>query len=209
MGKYEPLSDFLRQQAADEVSLSFEQIEQIIGNALPASAHEHRAWWSNNSTNSVMTRAWIDAGFRSEQVDMNARKLVFRRIRKQQSTNQRGLPNTSSATAHADHPIIGCMKGTLRIAPGVDLTDRRSQSGDSLLGVVENSDAVATGYVCGYLAGERRVDKRRKSVSIARGATSKRFDIHIADHSTRDWPLGCSWSIEPHDIATTLVRPFT
>ncbi|MGH8513738.1 MAG: DUF7662 domain-containing protein [Gammaproteobacteria bacterium] len=115
MGKYEPLSNFLRKQTANEVKVSFEQIERIIGDKLPASAHEHRAWWSNNPNNSVMTKAWIEAGFRSEQVDMDGRKLVFRRVRGQGSSMTDSKPEGA-------HPLIGWMKGTVRVSPGVDLT---------------------------------------------------------------------------------------
>jgi hypothetical protein len=115
VGKYEPLGEFLRKQTANEIRMTFEQIERIIGRKLPASAHEHRAWWSNNPKNSVMTKAWIEEGFRSEQVDMDGRKLMFRRVGKPP-----GLPDLGPT---ADHPIIGCMKGTVRIAPGVDLTE--------------------------------------------------------------------------------------
>jgi hypothetical protein len=114
VGKYEPLSKFLRNQASDEVKVSFEQIERIIGDKLPASANEHRAWWSNNPNNSVMTKAWIEAGFRSEQVDMEGRKLVFRRMGGQR-------PPESKPTG--PHPLIGWMKGTVRVAPGVDLAE--------------------------------------------------------------------------------------
>lgn len=122
MGKYEPLSNFLRKQSTNEVRVSFEQIERIIGDKLPASAHEHRAWWSNNPNNSVMTKAWIDAGFRSEQVDMEGHKLVFRRVRKSENS-EIGLTTFSSSGEPADHPIVGCMKGTVQVAPGIDLTE--------------------------------------------------------------------------------------
>ena len=118
MGKYEPLSEFLRKQAANEVRVSFEQIERIIGAKLPASAHEHRAWWSNNPNNSVMTRAWLDAGFRSEQVDMARRKLTFRKVAPTASTTADNRPAMSTR-----HPLYGWMKGTVTIAPGVDLTE--------------------------------------------------------------------------------------
>lgn len=116
MGKYEPLSSFLRKQTANEVQVTFEQIERIIGDKLPASAHEHRAWWSNNPNNSVMTKAWIEAGFRSEQVDMDNRKLVFRRVRGR-------APAAAGSDRSGSHPLIGWMKGTVRAAPGVDLTE--------------------------------------------------------------------------------------
>jgi hypothetical protein len=98
------------------VKISFDQIERIIGDKLPASAHEHRAWWSNNPNNSVMTKAWIEAGFRSEQVDMEGRNLVFRRVRGQ------GSP-TMESKSNGPHPLIGWMKGTVRVAPGVDLAE--------------------------------------------------------------------------------------
>jgi len=118
MGKYEPLSDYLRRQRSDQIALTFGEIEQIVGLKLPQSAKEYRAWWSNNPSNSVMTKAWLDAGFESEQVDMESRKLVFRRVRK-------SLPvaraNSLSSNDSARHPLIGALKGTIWIAPGTDL----------------------------------------------------------------------------------------
>ncbi|WP_156029605.1 hypothetical protein [Ancylobacter sp. FA202] len=101
--------------------MSFEDIERIVGARLPQSAFNHRAWWSNNPTNSVMTKAWLAAGFRSEEVDMTARKLVF----------SRHLPNASSggatrvAPASTGSPLAGLfggLKGTVHIEPGTDLT---------------------------------------------------------------------------------------
>src|SRR5437762_2471901 len=114
MSKYEPLSQFLRTQSADEIRMTFAQIERVIGEKLPPSAQHHRSWWSNNPNNSVMTKAWLEAGFRSEQVDMEGRKLVFRRTHR----------NTQQQTSvHSGrHPLIGAMKGTIWIAPDTDLT---------------------------------------------------------------------------------------
>ncbi len=118
MGKYEPLSQFLRKQSADEVPMSFAQIERIIGAKLPPKAQHHRAWWSNNPSNNVLTKAWLDAGFRSEQVDMEGRKLVFRKIAPAGSeANVDDRPAVSKR-----HPLFGAMKGLITIAPGTDLT---------------------------------------------------------------------------------------
>lgn len=125
MTKYEPLTQFLRRQPRDEVRMTFGDIEKVIGDKLPSSAAHHRAWWSNNPSNSVMTKAWLAAGFKSEQVDIEGRKLVFRRMSpkggqaprpEQESTTQ------DQAMPGKRHPFIGWMKGTLRIAPGTDLT---------------------------------------------------------------------------------------
>ena len=81
MSKYSALGDYLKGQPRDAVPMTFGEIEKIVGAKLPASAHKHRPWWSNNPDNSVMTKVWLDAGFQSEQVDIATRKLVFRRVR--------------------------------------------------------------------------------------------------------------------------------
>ena len=74
MGKYSALGDYLRAQTRSEVPMTFAQIERVIGAKLPQS-HKYRAWWSNNAFNSVMTKTWLEAGYRTERVDMAGRKL--------------------------------------------------------------------------------------------------------------------------------------
>jgi hypothetical protein len=118
--KYDPLTDFLRRQTHSVVRMSFDEIERVIGAKLPPSARQHRAWWSNNAENNVMTKAWKDAGFESEDVDMKARRVAFRRVRSEPSRHI-GAPSADITTADR-HPLIGWMKGTLTIAEGVDLT---------------------------------------------------------------------------------------
>jgi hypothetical protein len=120
MGKYEPLTEFLRRQSGEVVRMSFAQIERIIGGKLPASAKQYRGWWSNNPNNSVMTKAWLDAGFQSEQVDMSEGNLTFRKIGKADRRRDQSVAKKLAAAKR--HPLIGCMKGTIWIAPGTDLT---------------------------------------------------------------------------------------
>jgi len=124
LAKYAALGEFLRKQVGSQIPMTFERIEKITGGKLPPSASRHRAWWSNNPDNSVMTKVWLDAGFQSEQVDMEGRRLVFRRIAprgpkvlESDTSNGAGPPATSNR-----HPLFGWLKGTVRIAPGVDLT---------------------------------------------------------------------------------------
>jgi hypothetical protein len=120
MGKYEPLTEFLRKQRMEQVAMTFAEIERVVGFKLPQSARQHRAWWSNNPSNSVMTKAWLDAGFHSEQVDMAGRKLVFSRS----SPGPTGGKGRGSAgpAAPAGRSLYGWLEGTVRVAPGVDLT---------------------------------------------------------------------------------------
>ena len=122
MGKYEPLTEFLRNQS-DEVEMTFSEIERIIGAKLPPSARYHRAWWSNNEQNSAMTRAWVAAEFRSARVDMKAGKLLFRRAHPKGRLNEADQVRAEKRYARSTrHPLIGAMKGTVWIAPGTDLT---------------------------------------------------------------------------------------
>jgi hypothetical protein len=113
MSKYESLAQFLKSQREERVPMTFAEIERVTGTTLPPSAHKHRPWWSNNGANSALTRVWLDAGYKSEQVDMAARRLVFRRI---------GKPTEPLRQNGGNHPLIGALKGLLRIAEETDLT---------------------------------------------------------------------------------------
>jgi hypothetical protein len=79
MGKYDAFSRYLAQQAGSALPMTFDEIARVAGVTLPRSAFEHRPWWSNNPGNNVMTKAWLDAGWVTSDVDMTGRKLVFRR----------------------------------------------------------------------------------------------------------------------------------
>jgi hypothetical protein len=113
MSKYEPLGEYLKKQGNERVPMTFAEVERVTGVKLPPSASKHRPWWSNNPRNSVMTKVWLDAGFESEQVDMEKRKLVFRRVRG---------AKTSSGRTTVHHPAYGALKGLMHIMPGTDLT---------------------------------------------------------------------------------------
>ncbi len=117
MSKYAALGDYLKRQHREMVPLTFSEIERITGTKLPPSARKHRPWWSNNPQNSVMTKVWLGAGFESEQVDMQNRKLVFRRMHKPKASERQGAVGEKPF-----HPLCGLMAGLLRVMPGTDLT---------------------------------------------------------------------------------------
>ena len=122
MSKYEPLEHFLRNQRTELVPMTFAEIEHVIGAPLPASARVHRPWWSNNPKNSVITKAWLSAGFRTEQVNMEKGKLTFRRVQQADASAPSSHRQTSNAAAINRHPLFGALKGLIRIPPGTDLT---------------------------------------------------------------------------------------
>jgi hypothetical protein len=118
MGKYTRLGEFLRSQRGKEVPMTFAEIERVIGGKLPPNSPQYPAWWSNNPSNNVMTKIWLAAGFRTEQVDTKARKVVFRRV--EQNAGEATLPQVKKA---GHHPIIGALKGSVFVPEGVDLTE--------------------------------------------------------------------------------------
>jgi len=123
MSKYDPLGHFLARSRHDQVAMTFSEIEGVLGFPLPEKSKRIRAWWSNNADNSVLTKVWLDAGFRSEQVDMASQKLVFRRVKPLSAVD--GFSETAAAEPRAArrNPLFGWMKGTVTVAPGVDLTE--------------------------------------------------------------------------------------
>lgn len=124
MTKYAPLCDFLKKQDRSLVRLTFKEIEKLIGAPLPASARKHRPWWSNNPDNSVITDAWLAAGYRTEQVDMERGTLVFRRDETRSDAKARASETgPTDAGPQNRHPLFGVWKGFMKIAPGVDLTE--------------------------------------------------------------------------------------
>jgi len=82
-GKYTPLNTFLRNLAANqsEVTLRFEQIETILKSKLPSSAYEDHRWWEHETEgNHVNKRAWSNAGWKVEHLDVNAKWVKLVRV---------------------------------------------------------------------------------------------------------------------------------
>ena len=129
MSKYEPLEQYLKGQTSAELHLTFADVEAIIGARLPRSAMLYRMWWSNNASHHVHAESWLEAGYRTEQVDMDAKTLVFARIGAniEHGRALRGMAESKRDFIPEDkkprrHPLLGRMKGTFTIEPGWDLT---------------------------------------------------------------------------------------
>lgn len=134
MSKYDPLGVYLKKSDRNEIALTFSEIEKITGVSLPPKAQEHRAWWSNNPSNNVMTKVWLAAGFETAKVDMTAKTLLFRRVKPQEKNSPgsfspgmsephrmfKAEENTEKKSKRS--PLFGALKGTFTIAPGWDLT---------------------------------------------------------------------------------------
>jgi hypothetical protein len=116
MGKYEPLTHFLEGRWTSEVSMTFTEIEAVVGAPLPPSK-QYPAWWSNNPSNNVMTKAWLNAGFQTERVDIGGERLVFRRVKASPGAQQaKPGPNLLER-------IRSRVAGAVTVPAGVDLTE--------------------------------------------------------------------------------------
>jgi DNA-binding transcriptional regulator YiaG len=78
--KYHPLFDYLQNCDREEITLSFSEIEALIG-SLPATAFKKKNWWSNrDSSSALQAKAWIGASYSIESVDLNQWTVGFRKF---------------------------------------------------------------------------------------------------------------------------------
>jgi hypothetical protein len=138
-GKYSALTRHLADLDAARVSMTFAEIEAILGEPLPGSARSHRPWWANSGRGHVQARGWLDAGYQSEQVDLAAERLVFVRLNAVEA-----VPLPPAGTG--DHPLFGCMAGTITLAEGVDLTDPMFTDADMAASLDRKSALLGGGH---------------------------------------------------------------
>ena len=140
MSKYAPLAEHLRGSSQTTVYMTFDEIENVVGTKLPPSAFKHRAWWSNNPTNSVITNAWLEAGFKTANVDMLDRTLEFRRFSsdapsagaREPRPAQGGRGPSAGVSGFQYSRVFGALQGTVTIAPGTDLTSPLEEEWDAV-----------------------------------------------------------------------------
>jgi hypothetical protein len=105
MSKYEPLKRFLEsiQPTVNVESLTFGEIEGVLGFKLPKSAYEHRAWWSNQTFPEDHPHAqfWLEAGWMVDSVDQLDTRVHFRRTT---SKSTQKVDQSIGSTKHSYHP---------------------------------------------------------------------------------------------------------
>ena len=80
-GKHAPLHEYLANRFADIVVLTFGQIEDLLGSALPDTARARHEWWTSTDSaadKSSFSDAWILAG-RTATPNLLARTVAFER----------------------------------------------------------------------------------------------------------------------------------
>jgi hypothetical protein len=103
--------------------MTFREIERVLGFPLPEKSKRLRPWWSNNPGNNVMTKEWLAAGYKTEQVDIEGGRLVFRRLGRATSAIADGAESEGEKKQRRRHPAFGALADVTWIAPGYDLTE--------------------------------------------------------------------------------------
>ncbi len=82
VSKYYGLEQHLKFRAAFTglVKLSFARIDGLIGSNLPMEAFQDASWWSNSSS-SVHAKAWLNAGWEVQEVNLKEGYVIFKKVR--------------------------------------------------------------------------------------------------------------------------------
>lgn len=75
--KYDPLGAFLEKSDSDNLALSFDQIERMIGGLLPASARKYGVWWSNSPVEGRHNEVWLRRGWLTADINLKSRTFVL------------------------------------------------------------------------------------------------------------------------------------
>jgi hypothetical protein len=82
--KYLPLEEWFRKQPAtpEQIELTFDQVEAILGTPLPRSATKLATWWTNVQPKIQSHRtAWLNNGWMVAEFDQQAMRVKFVRGR--------------------------------------------------------------------------------------------------------------------------------
>lgn len=77
-GDYRSLFKYLENRFADQVFLTFEQIEGLLGFALPDLARLRQEWWSNTKDGGPHSSSWLRAN-RIATANLHAQSVMFER----------------------------------------------------------------------------------------------------------------------------------
>src|SRR5262249_52783452 len=102
--KYDALKSYLASHTQGRLRLSFDDIARIAKVTLPASAYDHPAWWANDSKSHVQAKAWLEAGYKTENIDLVAKYVEFVRVaperREVREVQQKFEPSPKKYSVH-------------------------------------------------------------------------------------------------------------
>jgi hypothetical protein len=115
MSKYDPLRKHLAGGTLTRWRAAFAEIEAVLGFSLPRSAYTYPAWWSNDATGHSHSRAWLEAGWKTQDVDLQNQQVTF--VKLQGAMQARARHSRSPGRS-----LHGALKGVVQMVAGTDLT---------------------------------------------------------------------------------------
>tara|TARA_R110002072_G_scaffold18076_3_gene68036 strand:- start:248 stop:787 length:540 start_codon:yes stop_codon:yes gene_type:complete len=177
MAKYTPLARVLSERSGHHWPTTFSELEAILGTRLPQSARLYPAWWSNNPSNNTMTRVWVDAGWKTENVDIAGERVTFRRVAEALSDLPPGMADGNGPPPFTSPPA---------------LLERLSPAHRALVRLMAEKDGMDEADVILHLLEQAldaalpslRTDRAREAV--ARRGTMKPVDTEALVRDSRD-----------------------
>lgn len=79
--KFVELAKYFENSKDAHITLSFTEIEKIIGKKLYPSAYQYEQYWHHSKTH-VITNTWMDAGYDLDGVDLVNQRVSFIKVGK-------------------------------------------------------------------------------------------------------------------------------
>ncbi|MBT6277517.1 MAG: hypothetical protein HOI95_25715, partial [Chromatiales bacterium] len=95
--KCQPWASYFRRLGGDEVTLTLAELEDVLGDELPASALEHLPWWSGTRPHTV----WLGLGWKATPRLAEGR-VLFKRVKPLEPEAAR--PDASAAVVPPSAP---------------------------------------------------------------------------------------------------------
>ena len=168
--KYSKLACFLANKNENNITLTFSEIEEILGFGLPSSARRYRPLWANDKTG-ALSYAWLSVGYETYDVNMLSGIVNFRKtgtavhksntnetivVRKKHKTNGIVITNEMIEEAHQ------LVKGTNNYGPEDDLIT------DCFLRFPYNTDATVVAMKIGLIdiTNSTHVSQHKSKISV-------------------------------------------
>lgn len=76
--KFERLFQYFNKIKDDELTLTFDHIEKILGEKLSNSAYKYPAYWSHSETHTI-TKCWLENGYRIAHLNLKEQNVTFKK----------------------------------------------------------------------------------------------------------------------------------
>lgn len=114
MNKYLSLQQFFYSSDKNCVTLTFSEIEGVLGFSLPKSAYTYGAWWANGGHSHSL--AWLGAGYKVEWVDHKAQRVNFiRTIPSNQTKQPMERAKSFAPTEHSNSTSVYMIAQTINV----------------------------------------------------------------------------------------------